>query len=207
MPMRRVAPSSSRQPRTPCCSAPAWSPPPPPASIRASPKPPSRCNRADDRVRPTRRHASASIRTIGFSWKCTNSGKGSTGSPKRAWPLPQPTKSKGRAMFLVCGEALFDMFLRPDESHGLCLDAVPGGSPFNVALGLARLGQRTEFFSGISGDLMGRKLAAFMEKEGIGTAYAIRSAAPTALSIVELDEHGSPDYAFYGDFPAYRTIT
>ena len=110
-------------------------------------------------------------------------------------------------MFLVCGEALFDMFLRTSPSGELSLDAIPGGSPFNVALGLARLGQKAEFFSGLSSDLMGRKLMGFMEKERIGIAYAIPSAAPTALSIVELDEHGSPDYSFYGDFPAYRTIT
>jgi fructokinase len=110
-------------------------------------------------------------------------------------------------MFLVCGEALFDMFLRPDESHGLCLDAVPGGSPFNVALGLARLGQPTEFFSGISGDLMGRKLNGFIAREGIGLTYAVRSKRPTALAIVGLDANGGPDYAFYGDFPAYRAIT
>jgi fructokinase len=109
-------------------------------------------------------------------------------------------------MFLVCGEALFDMFLRPDESHGLCLDAVPGGSPFNVALGLARLGQRTEFFSGISADLMGRKLTPFIEKEGVGLTYAIRTASPTALAIVGLDAKGSPDYAFYGNPPAYSVI-
>ena len=109
-------------------------------------------------------------------------------------------------MFLVCGEALFDLFLRPSAAGELCLDAVPGGSPFNVALGLARLGQKAEFFSGLSSDLMGRRLAAFMEKESIGIAYAIRSPHPTALSIVALNADGAPDYAFYGDFPAYRAI-
>lgn len=110
-------------------------------------------------------------------------------------------------MFLVCGEALFDMFLRPDESQGLLLDAVPGGSPFNVALGLARLGQRTEFFSGMSGDLMGRKMNDFIGREGIGLTYAVHTKQPTALAIVGLDANGGPDYAFYGDFPAYRAIT
>jgi fructokinase len=110
-------------------------------------------------------------------------------------------------MFLVCGEALFDLFLRPSEDDSLCLDAVPGGSPFNVALGLARLGQNVEFFSGLSSDLMGRKLTDFMRKEGVGLSHAVRSKQPTALSIVGLDADGSPDYAFYGDFPAYRAIT
>jgi fructokinase len=110
-------------------------------------------------------------------------------------------------MFLVCGEALFDLFLRESAEGALSLDAIPGGSPFNVAVGLARLGQRVEFFSGLSNDLMGRRLAAVMEKEGIGLDHAVRSRAPTALSIVDLNADGSPDYAFYGDFPAYRAIT
>jgi fructokinase len=110
-------------------------------------------------------------------------------------------------MFLVCGEALFDLFLRPSATAELCLDAVPGGSPFNVALGLARLGQQAEYFSGLSSDLMGKRLAAFMEKEGIGAAYAVRSSHPTALSIVALNADGSADYAFYGESPPYRAIT
>jgi fructokinase len=110
-------------------------------------------------------------------------------------------------MFFVCGEALFDLFLRPSVAGELCFDAVPGGSPFNVGLGLARLGQKAEFFAGLSSDLMGRRLAAFMAKEGIGSAYAIRSGRPTALSIVALDADGSADYAFYGDFPAYSAVT
>ena len=109
-------------------------------------------------------------------------------------------------MFLICGEALFDLFLRPSATDELCLDAVPGGSPFNVALGLARLWQKTEFFSGLSPDLMGKRLAAFMEKEGVGLAHAVRSTNPTALSIVALNADGSADYAFYPDFPAYSAI-
>ena len=109
-------------------------------------------------------------------------------------------------MFLICGEALFDLFLRPSATDELCLDAVPGGSPFNVALGLARLGQKAEFFSGLSPDLMGKRLAAFMENEGVGFAHAVRSTNPTALSIVALNADGSADYAFYPDFPAYRAI-
>jgi fructokinase len=110
-------------------------------------------------------------------------------------------------MFLICGEALFDLFLRPSATDELCLDAVPGGSPFNVAFGLARLGQKAEFFSGLSPDLMGKRLNAFMEKEGVGFAHAVRATNPTALSIVALNADGSADYAFYPDFPAYRAIT
>ena len=41
-------------------------------------------------------------------------------------------------MFVVCGEALFDVFAAGDTPTGMALDARIGGSPFNVAVGLRR---------------------------------------------------------------------
>ncbi len=49
-------------------------------------------------------------------------------------------------MFLVCGEALMDVFASGETPTGLTLDARVGGSPFNVAVGLARLQQPVAFF-------------------------------------------------------------
>ena len=47
-----------------------------------------------------------------------------------------------RSMFLVCGEALFDFFLESEAGPAASTYAArAGGSPFNVAIGLARLGQ------------------------------------------------------------------
>ena len=43
-------------------------------------------------------------------------------------------------MFIVCGEALFDVFAEAERPTGIAFDGRIGGSPFNVALGLARLG-------------------------------------------------------------------
>ncbi len=45
-------------------------------------------------------------------------------------------------MFVVCGEALMDVFAAGDTATGLAMDARIGGSPFNVALGLARCGTK-----------------------------------------------------------------
>jgi hypothetical protein len=42
-------------------------------------------------------------------------------------------------MFLVCGEALFDFFLKQDSINILDFEARMGGSPYNVAVGLGRL--------------------------------------------------------------------
>ena len=44
-------------------------------------------------------------------------------------------------MFIVCGEALFDVFATGHTASGMAFDGRIGGSPFNVAVGLARLGQ------------------------------------------------------------------
>ncbi|PTT69395.1 carbohydrate kinase, partial [Pseudomonas sp. HMWF007] len=46
-------------------------------------------------------------------------------------------------MYLVCGEALFDFFSEDDASgqaSKVNFKAIAGGSPFNVAVGLRRLG-------------------------------------------------------------------
>ena len=110
-------------------------------------------------------------------------------------------------MFLVCGEVLFDVFVAENRENGLTLDARPGGSPFNVALGLVRLGARTEFFTGISRDPLGRRLVDFMDRNAIGLRHAVHMDRPTAISFVDLKDDDAPAYAFYGDDPAYAAIT
>ena len=58
-------------------------------------------------------------------------------------------------MIVVCGEALMDIFVgQPDGAH-LPTEAVAGGSPFNVAIGVARLGSRSAFLSTLSEDAFG----------------------------------------------------
>ena len=55
----------------------------------------------------------------------------------------------------VVGEALVDLV--PDETTGEHR-ATPGGSPFNVAVGLARLGNRTSLMARFADDAHGRLL-------------------------------------------------
>jgi fructokinase len=61
-------------------------------------------------------------------------------------------------MILVSGEALIDLIPVADEDGRY--DAVRGGSPYNVAIGLARLGAPAAFVSRISADANGEGLAA-----------------------------------------------
>ncbi len=102
-------------------------------------------------------------------------------------------------MFLVCGEALMDVFTAGETETGLSLDARIGGSPLNVAIGLARLAQPVAFLSSISRGLLGERLARALSSEGVDISTVERIDAPTTLGLVELDARGVPAYAFYGE--------
>ncbi|MDF2643824.1 MAG: fructokinase [Pseudomonas sp.] len=112
-------------------------------------------------------------------------------------------------MFLVCGEALFDIFTRPDSGgslNKLGLDAIAGGSPFNVAIGLRRLGVEAAFFAGLSNDYLGRRLRAVLEEEQVRPDYLIDFDAPTTLAMVAVGADGSPTYSFRGEGCADRQL-
>ncbi len=108
-------------------------------------------------------------------------------------------------MFVVCGEALYDLFVS-EGPHGLAFDARIGGSPFNVAVGLARLGQPSALFIGMSTDPLGARLAAALEREGVSTDFLVRTARPTTLSLVDVAADGAPAYTFYGTGAADRAL-
>jgi fructokinase len=110
-------------------------------------------------------------------------------------------------MIVVCGEALFDVFCDGDTAAGYALSARIGGSPFNLAVGLARLGMPPMFFGGLSGDMFGRKLASALEGEGVDISAAPRPIAPTALVTVDVDAGGVPTYTLYGNATADREVT
>jgi len=109
-------------------------------------------------------------------------------------------------MFVVCGEALMDVFAAGETPTGMALDARIGGSPFNVALGLARLGQPVSFFGALSSGFLGQRLLRALQAEGIGTDCTPVLDAPTTLSLVGLDARGVPSYAFYGEGCADRLL-
>jgi fructokinase len=113
-------------------------------------------------------------------------------------------------MIVVCGEALFDVF--PESSQAGSADgsvelvARIGGSPFNLAVGLARLGVAPMFFGGLSRDMFGVRLADMLSSEQVDLSAAPRPDAPTALVVVSLDSAGVPAYTFYGHGSADRSV-
>lgn len=109
-------------------------------------------------------------------------------------------------VIVVSGEALMDVFAAGDTATGLMLDARIGGSPLNVATGLARLGQPAAFFGAISSGFLGDRLLHALHAEGVDTRCTVRNAAPTTLGLVGLDAAGVPSYAFYGAGAADRQL-
>jgi fructokinase len=109
-------------------------------------------------------------------------------------------------MVLVCGEALMDVFALADTPTGVALEARVGGSPFNVAVGLARLGRAVAFFGAVSKGFMGERLMRALNAEGVDTSAVERVDAPTTLGLVGLDAHGAASYAFYGESGADRQL-
>lgn len=108
-------------------------------------------------------------------------------------------------MYLVCGEALWDLF-GTETPDGLQFDARIGGSPFNVAVGLRRLGQDAGLLTGLSTDSLGRRLHAALEREGVATDFLVMKDAPSTLSVVDVAGDGTPAYAFYGGGAADRSL-
>jgi fructokinase len=88
----------------------------------------------------------------------------------------------------------------------VALDARIGGSPLNVAFGLARMGQPVAFLGGISSGQLGERLAQALREEGVSLEAVHRSAAPTTISLIGLDAMGVPEYAFYGEGAADRSL-
>lgn len=109
-------------------------------------------------------------------------------------------------MILCAGEALIDMLPRQTEAHEAAFAPYPGGSVFNTAIALSRLGTQTEFFSGLSTDLFGERLDGVLMANGVGSALAHRNDRPTTLAFVTLTE-GQASYAFYDENTAGRMLT
>jgi fructokinase len=99
-----------------------------------------------------------------------------------------------------------DVFPGATTPTGVTLEARVGGSPFNVALGLARMGQPVAFMGCISRDPFGDRLLAALIEEGVDVRAVQRTNAATTLSIVAVAGHGSPSYAFHGAAGADRQL-
>lgn len=96
-----------------------------------------------------------------------------------------------RLALLVIGECVADIVRAPgaaDRVHA-------GGSPANVAYGLARLGRSTTLLTQLGQDANGRLIGDHLASAGV-RVRTDRSSAPTPSAAVTLDDAGRATYTF-----------
>jgi len=106
----------------------------------------------------------------------------------------------------VAGEALIDLFIGAAAGAILPAQAIAGGSPFNVAVGLARLGTETVYLGGLSRDALGAFLHRQLLAEGVDLSLVKRSARPTPVVVVTTQPDGEPSYTFHAHDCADRDL-
>ena len=110
-----------------------------------------------------------------------------------------------KPLIAIGGENLIDTVQTVGSDGSVTSTHKLGGSPFNVALALARQGHCPHYITPISTDAFGQRLAAHLTENGAVVAGA-RNNAPTTQAIVSLDR-GIPTYDFYRDDTAERRVT
>lgn len=101
-------------------------------------------------------------------------------------------------MFVIGGESLIDLVSQPIGADGvLHMTAHQGGSPYNCAIALARLGNDSGFLCPISKDGLGGFLLGPLEAAGVKLLLSERVPTPTTLAVVTLNEKREARYEFY----------
>jgi fructokinase len=93
---------------------------------------------------------------------------------------------------LVIGEALIDIV----ERDGAITGEHVGGSPLNVAVGLARLGRGVDFLTHIGTDERGRRIVDYVNASGVQLVSGSQTADHTPTALATLDASGSAQYVF-----------
>ena len=92
----------------------------------------------------------------------------------------------------MIGEALIDLV----ERAGTVRAEHVGGSPLNVAVGLARLGRQVDFLTNIGADARGRRISDYVKSSGVQLVPGSQRAARTPTALASLDSAGSATYTF-----------
>lgn len=110
-------------------------------------------------------------------------------------------------MFVVGGESLIDLkaevvlgdgaVIGRDGQNQIVMTAHPGGSPYNCAIALAKLGNPTGFLCPISADAFGDYLLGPLHEAGVTALLPERVREYTTLAVVNFDDHHNARYGFY----------
>ena len=112
---------------------------------------------------------------------------------------------------LCGGEILLD-FISKETGKGLdhstLFEKRPGGSIFNVAVGLKRLGVSVSFLTKIGGDEFGQGLMDIIREDKINTECLKRDAdLKTTLAFVAINKERKPEFRFYREKAADTMLT
>lgn len=102
----------------------------------------------------------------------------------------------GGGAVLVVGEALVDVVRRADGS----VEEHPGGSPANVALGLARLGRTTHLLTHVGDDARGERITGHLRASGVHLVPGSVQPGPSSTAQAVLAPDGSATYDFRLDW-------
>ncbi|MFT7493269.1 MAG: fructokinase [Alteromonas macleodii] len=108
-------------------------------------------------------------------------------------------------MILTCGEALIDMLPRESTQGEAAFAPYPGGAVFNTAIGLGRLGVKTQFLCGMSSDFLGDILRDALDASEVDHSPSPRLNSPCTVAFVKL-LGGQATYAFYDKKSAMRSL-
>ena len=106
-------------------------------------------------------------------------------------------------MIVSCGEALIDFLPRLGADGAAVFRPFAGGSPFNVAIAVGRLGSPAGFIGGLSTDFFGETLRDALKASNVDLGLANMSDRPTTLAFVRI-ENGDARYAFFDEGSAGR---
>jgi fructokinase len=85
---------------------------------------------------------------------------------------------------------------RSSDTLGLLVR--PGGSPANVAVGLARLGTAVGFAGRLSSSGLGPWLNSHLTRNGVDVSFSVWAREAPTLAMLTLDAAGMATYSFYG---------
>ena len=108
-------------------------------------------------------------------------------------------------MILVGGENLMDMIQIDNQNENAIFEAVPGGSPYNLAMAAGRQGVKVGYVTPISKDTNGEQLAQNLLNSNV-SLLGPRVTAPTSLAMVHIED-AIPSYSFYREETAERLVT
>lgn len=109
-------------------------------------------------------------------------------------------------MIVSCGEALIDFVPMTGVGGTMGYRPCVGGSPMNTAVAMARLGVATGFLTRLSTDLFGQMLRDHMRANRVDLSLSVSVDQPTTLSFVSLDQGDEPQFAFFANGAADRSL-